>query len=80
MGEYLKRPSTPKMPSSSACSSNDSVFQFAQYKGQTFREVTKQSPSYFMWAIKQKSPGKFLKTCVDWVQEERDFDEKNRVR
>ena len=43
-----EKPSTPKMPSSSACASNDLVFQFGQHKGQTFHEGTKRSPSYFL--------------------------------
>ena len=71
-----ERPSTPKMPSACACPSNDPVFQLGKYKGHRFHRATKQSPSYFQWAIKQKSPSKFLKAYIDWLPEDSDFDEK----
>ena len=38
-----ERALTQKMPSSSACASNDSVLQPGQYKRQTFHDVTRQS-------------------------------------
>ena len=46
-------------------------------RDKTFRQATRQSPSYFQWTIKQKSLGNFLKANIDWVQEGYDFDEKS---
>ena len=54
----------PELPPGS-----DQVFEFGQHKGLTFHQVLKDSPGFYVWARKEKLPGKKLKEFLTWVGE-----------
>ena len=64
-------PGISEPPQTEAVLTSDStilVFKYGKYKGMTMQEVTENHFDYYLWASKQKKPGKFLENYVNWVR------------
>eukprot|EP00972_Heterocapsa_arctica_P040185 5921259-Heterocapsa_arctica.AAC.1 len=51
------------------------TFQFGQYKGDSFKEITEEEPHYYEWAKKKnKKPAKYLLAYIERVDARYDYE------